>query len=87
MLQVFYLDVAYVTVPIYMLRMYVVNISSVSNVCCSKYLMLQVFHEKARQGGIGEGGPLGRINPCVRARSEVGAAESCIHGRGSRRGA
>jgi hypothetical protein len=45
MLQVFYLNVAYVAMPIHMLQAYVVNVSSVSDVCCSKCFMLQVFHE------------------------------------------
>jgi hypothetical protein len=35
-LQVFYLDVTYVALPIHMLQEYVVNVSSVSDVCCSK---------------------------------------------------
>jgi DNA-directed RNA polymerase subunit N (RpoN/RPB10) len=37
MLQVFYLDVAYVTVHIHMLQAYVVNVLSVSNICCRKW--------------------------------------------------
>jgi hypothetical protein len=36
MLQVFYLDVAYVSTHTHMLQAYVVNVSSVSDVCCSK---------------------------------------------------
>jgi hypothetical protein len=32
----------------YMLQTYVVNVLSVSDVCCSKCFMLQVFHEQAR---------------------------------------
>ena len=35
--------------------------------------MLQVFHERARQGGAGEGGPLGHNGPQVRVGSEAGA--------------
>jgi hypothetical protein len=42
MLQVFYLNVAYVVVATHMLQAYV---SSVLDVCCSKSSMLQVFHE------------------------------------------
>jgi hypothetical protein len=44
MLQVFYLDVAYVTVAIHICcKAYVLNVSHVSNVFCSKCFMLQVF--------------------------------------------
>jgi hypothetical protein len=38
-----------------------------------------VFHEQARQGGAGEGGPLGRRCPRVRARSETGATAGAEH--------
>jgi hypothetical protein len=62
-----------------MLQMYVVNVSSVLNVCCSKYFMLQVFHDQARQGGTGEGGPLGRSGPRVHAGSEAGVAAGVEH--------
>ena len=51
MLRVFYLDVAYIVVSIH--------------ICCTG-IMLQMFHVQARQGGAGEGGPLGRNGPCVR---------------------
>jgi hypothetical protein len=43
MLQVFYLDVAYIAVAIHMLRAYVSKFLSVSDVCCSKCFMIQVF--------------------------------------------
>jgi hypothetical protein len=36
LLQIFYLDVVYVTVPIHMLQVYVVDVSSISDVCCKK---------------------------------------------------
>jgi hypothetical protein len=73
----------------HMLQTYVVNISFVSNVCCSKYFMFEVFHEQAWQGGAGEGGPFGCSDPRKRAGSEAGrdsrhGAQSSIHGRGSR---
>jgi hypothetical protein len=45
MLQVFYLNVAYIAVATHMLQSYVPNISSVLDVCYSKSSMLQVFHE------------------------------------------
>jgi hypothetical protein len=45
------------------LQAYVVNISSVSYICCSKWFMLQMFHEQARQGGANEGGPRGAAVP------------------------
>ena len=63
----------------HMLQTYVVNGSSISDVCCSKCFMLQVFHEQARQGGAGEGGPLGRSGPRVRAGSEAGAVAGAEH--------
>ena len=46
MLQIFYLDVAHVTVLIHILQAYVVNVSSVSDACCNKCFMLQVFHKQ-----------------------------------------
>jgi len=33
-----------------MLQAYVINVVYVSDVCCSKCFMLQVFHEQAWQG-------------------------------------
>jgi hypothetical protein len=45
MLEVFYLNVAYVAVATHMLQAYVLNVLSVLDVCCSKFSMLQVFHE------------------------------------------
>jgi hypothetical protein len=62
-----------------MLEAYVVNVSYVSDVCCSKCFMLQVFHEQARQGGTDEGGPLGCSGPRVHAGSEAGAAAGAEH--------
>jgi hypothetical protein len=66
-----------------MLQKYVVNVLSVSDVCCSKCFMLQVFHEQVHQG---EGGLLGRSSPRVCAGSEAKRnsrreAQSCIYGR------
>ena len=61
-----------------MLQAYVVNISSVSDVCCSKCFMLQVFYEQARQGCADEGGPLGRSGPRVRTGSEAGTEQKTI---------
>ena len=58
---------------------YVVNISSVSDVYCSKCFMLQVFHKQAWRGSIDKGGP--------RGHDSRRGAQSCIHGRGSKRGA
>jgi hypothetical protein len=42
MLQVFYLDIAYVAVTIHILQAFVPNVSSVSVVCCSTSFMLHV---------------------------------------------
>jgi hypothetical protein len=56
----------------HMLQVYVVNVSSVLDVCCSKCFILQVFHKQARQGGAGEGGPLGHSGPRTRARKRTG---------------
>jgi hypothetical protein len=67
---------------IWMLRMlqaYVVNVLSISNVCCSKRFMLQVFLQQARLGGASRGGPLGRSSSCARAGSQVGATASAEH--------
>jgi hypothetical protein len=36
-----------------MLQAYVLNVSSVSDVCCSKCFMLQVFYEQTRKAGAG----------------------------------
>jgi hypothetical protein len=46
-----------------MLQAYVINVSSVSDVCYIEYFMVQVFHEQTRQGGTCEGGPLGHSIP------------------------
>jgi hypothetical protein len=44
MLQVFYLDVAYVAVAIHiLLQVHVPNVSPISEVCYSKCFMLQMF--------------------------------------------
>jgi hypothetical protein len=59
--------------------MYVVNVSSISDICCSKCFILQVFHEQARQRGAGEGGPLRRSGPRMRVGSEAGAAAGVEH--------
>jgi hypothetical protein len=62
-----------------MLQAYVVNVSSVSDVCCSKCFMLQVVHEQARERGVGGGSPLRRSGPRVRAGCEAGAtAPMCM---------
>jgi hypothetical protein len=52
MLQVFYLDVAYVALAIHVCckRMFV-KISFVSDVHCSKYFMLQVLYDQTREVG------------------------------------
>jgi hypothetical protein len=76
---VFYLDVAYVVEPIHMLQTYLVNVSPVSDVCCSKCFKLQVFHEQARQGDTGEGDPLGRSGPRMRTGSEASAVAGAEH--------
>ena len=62
MLQVFYLDVAYVAVaiPICCKRMFV-NVSFISDVCFSKCFVLLVLHNQTREVGVDEGGPA-----CVR---------------------
>jgi hypothetical protein len=54
MLQVFYLNVAYVLVATHMLQAYILNVSFVLDICCCKSSMLWVFHEaggRAREGG------------------------------------
>jgi hypothetical protein len=66
---VFYLDVTYVALPIHMLQEYVVNVSSVSDVCCSKCFRLQHERDKGAQAKVG---PLGHNGPRVRAGSEAG---------------
>jgi hypothetical protein len=80
MLQVFYLNVAYVAVPIHI---------CCTRMCCKCFIyverMLQQMlygasvHEQARQGDAGEGGPLRRSGPPVRAGSEAGAAAGAEH--------
>jgi hypothetical protein len=56
---VFHLDVAYVEVAshTHMLQECVLNVSSISDVCCSKCFVLQVFHKQAREVSAGRGGP------------------------------
>jgi hypothetical protein len=59
-----------------------VNVLSVSNVCCSKCIMLQVLHDQTREVGADGGGPLGRSGPRVRTRGEAGAvAPTCMRRR------
>jgi hypothetical protein len=64
---------------LHMLQVYVVNVSSVSDVCCNKCFMLLAFHEQAWQGGTGEGGPLGHSGPGVQVGCEAGAAAGAEH--------
>jgi hypothetical protein len=48
-----------------MLQEYVLNLSSVSDVCCSKYFMLQMFHEQAQAEMV----PAGTLVPvCGKAK-------------------
>jgi hypothetical protein len=56
MLQVFYLDVAYVIT--HMLQLYVLDVLSVSDVCCVKCFMLHVFRiiRRVRGRGRSDGG-------------------------------
>jgi hypothetical protein len=78
-LQVFYLDVAYVAMLIHIYcKRIIVKISSVLNVCCNKCFMLQVFHEQARQEGAGEGGPLGHSGSRMCAGSEASAEHKAL---------
>jgi hypothetical protein len=106
MLQVFYLDVTYVALAIYVCckcliclqmyvasalsgcyiccsarthKAYVVNISSVLDVCYNKYFILQVFHEQARHEDAGEDGPLGCNGPDMRTGSEASAIAGGEH--------
>jgi hypothetical protein len=58
------------SVYIYMLQSYVVNVSFVSSVYCNKCFMLQVFHEPI---------PAPRSDPHVREGSEAGAGASVEH--------
>jgi hypothetical protein len=53
MLQVFYLDVAY----IYMLQQHVSNVSSVADVCC-----IQVFHVASVHAGTVSDGRTARVS-------------------------
>ena len=104
MLQLFYLDVAYVALAIHvcckcmfqifqLFQTYVASVLSgyriccsvythiflyVLDVCCSKCFMLQLFHEHAWQGDTGEGSPLGRNGPRVRAGSETGVEHKAV---------
>jgi hypothetical protein len=49
MLQVFYLDVAFVIVTIHICCKNMVQIVlSISDLCCNKFFILQVFHEQAQ---------------------------------------
>jgi hypothetical protein len=73
MLQVFYLDVAYVVVAIHICcKLMFVNVSFVSDVCCSKCFTLQVLHDQVWEVDTDGSGPL------VRAGSKAGAvAPTC----------
>jgi hypothetical protein len=83
MLQVFYLDIAYVTVAIHICcKCMFANVLFVSDVCCSKCFMLQVLHDHVREVGANGGGLLRRSGPHVRVRSEAGtAAPTCMRSR------
>ena len=59
----------------YMLQEYVVNVSSVSDVCCSKCFMLQVFHEHEWEVGVAEVVPSNAAVP-ARTGSEAGVVSS-----------
>jgi len=56
----------------HMLHANVVNVSFVSGVCCN-------VSWQSRQRGAGEGGPLGRSGPHIRAGSEVGVTAGAEH--------
>jgi hypothetical protein len=59
MLEVFYLDVAYVAAAIHICcKCMFVNVLFISDVCCSKYFMLQVLHDQAWEVGADVGGLL-----------------------------
>jgi hypothetical protein len=63
----------------HMLQAYVINVSSISDVCCNKCFTLQVFHQQARLGSVGRGGPLGCSGSCVRVGSQAGATAGAKH--------
>jgi hypothetical protein len=62
-----------------MLQAYVVNVSSILDVCYNKCFTLQVFHQQARLGGSGRGGPLRRNGSRVRVGSQVGTTVGAEH--------
>ena len=58
-----------------MLQAYVINVASVSDVCCSKCFMLQVFHEHAWQGAQAEVVPSDVAVPTCARESKVGVED------------
>jgi hypothetical protein len=68
----FYLIVAYIPSVCCKCFMY-------SDVCCSKYFMWQVFHQQARLGCAGRGGPLRCSGPCMCSGSQVGVTAGTEH--------
>jgi hypothetical protein len=81
MLEVFYLDVAYVAAAIHICcKCMFVNVLFISDVCCSKYFMLQVLHDQAWEVGADVGGLL------VHAGSEVCATAPTCNSSSARTG-
>jgi hypothetical protein len=69
-----------------MLQAYVPNVSSISDVCCSKFFMLQMFHEQAQKADEGGGGPHLCAGSEVGTGSPYGAMQVHSSKRGRRAG-
>jgi hypothetical protein len=62
-----------------MLQEYAINILSVSDVCCSKCYMLQVFHEQAREVDAAEVVPSGAAVPsCTGSKADAVVKGPCL---------
>jgi hypothetical protein len=64
------------------LQVYVLNVSFVLDVCCSKCFMLQVLHDQTRKVGANGGGPL----MCAGSEAGVAAPHACTSARSRRSG-
>ena len=67
MLQVFYLYVAYVAMPIHMLQAYVVNVSSLLNVCYSKCFLRCKCFSRCSYGRRQRWSPRVQRSPCAQS--------------------
>jgi hypothetical protein len=79
MLQIFYLDIAYVVVAIHICRKYMfVNVSSVSDVCCSKCFYVKCCMTRCGKWAQTEVVPLGAVVPaCVRGAKRARRPPTC----------